>query len=142
MYAQYVRQFNEISLHMSNLLEEHKVTVIQYRASKDEALGGRIDVSDMRCAKLESLICETMDEHEETKGKLWKQLALGKKQSWDIHDLNDEIAGKYKTLVNMEIDSRKEKRKEWSWSFKFEGAKGYNSLPNPCTFRVIVILDK
>ena len=104
MCAQSVHQFNQVSLHVSNLLEEHKVTAVKFRASKDEveSLRGRIDLSDFRCTKLESLICEAMDEHETTKGKFRQQLALGKKRLSDIHDLNDEIACKDKALARME----------------------------------------
>ena len=111
MYAQSVHQFHQLSVHISDLLEEHKVTGMQYRASKDEVkfLRGRIGLSDMRCNKLELLMCETMDEHEETKSKFRKQLALGRKRSCEIHDLNKEMAGKDKALVDMEKDSRREK---------------------------------
>ena len=111
MCAQSVHQFNQVSLHVSDLLEEHQVTVVKFRASKDEvkSLRGRIDLSDLRCAKLESLICEARDEHEETKGKFRQQLALDKKQSWDIHNLNEEIAGKDNAFANMERSFSKER---------------------------------
>ena len=111
MCAQSVHQFNQVSLHVSDLLGEHQVTVMQYQASKDEvkSLRGRNDLSDLRCNKLESLICEAMDEHEETKGKFRQQLALGRKHSSEIHDLNEEIAGKDKALANMKRSFSKER---------------------------------
>ena len=111
MYTQSLHQFDQMSLQMSHLLEEHKATATKFRASKDEVklLRGRIDLSDMRCNKLESLLCEAMDEHEETKGKFRQQLALGRKRSWAIHDLNEEIAVKNKALSNMERSFSKDK---------------------------------
>ena len=111
MCAQSVHQFNQVSLHVSDLLEEHQVTVVKFWASKYEvrSLRGRIDLSDLRCGKLESLICEAMDEHETTKGKFRQQLALGKKRLSDIHDLNDEIACKDKALARMERSFSKER---------------------------------
>ena len=111
IYVQSLHQLDQMSLHMGDLLEERKVTVMKLRASKYQvkSLSGRIDLSDLRCNKLESLICETMDEHEETKSKFRKQLALGRKRSWEIHDLNEEIAGKDKALDSMERAIKKER---------------------------------
>ena len=112
MYLQSLHQFDQMSSHVSDLLGEHKVTVVKYRASKDEvkSLRRRIDLSDTRCGKLESLLCEAMDEHENTKGKFRKQLAMVRKRSWEIHDLNEEIAGKDTALADMEKDIKKEKK--------------------------------
>ena len=111
MCAQSVHQFNQVSLHVSDLLEEHKVTVAKFCASKVEvkSLRGRIDLSDLRCNKLESLICEARDEHEETKGKFRQQLALDKKQSLEIYSLNEKIAGKDSAFASMERSFSKER---------------------------------
>ena len=110
VYALSLHQFDKMTSQMSDLFDEHIRKVIQCRKlkSKAKSLKGERDILSLRCSKMKCLISETLDEHDETKAKLRKQLALGKDRIWEIQDLK-ELADKNEALVNVKRDFKKER---------------------------------
>ena len=113
VYEQSLHHFDHMSLEFKSLLEEHNVKVVQCRAFKDEAgsLRSQIDLANYRCGKMEWLVTDEQKDHEETRQKHRQQLALNRKQSFQIEDLQEDIVGKEKVIGDLK-DQLKEKQGE------------------------------
>ena len=113
VFEQSLQQFDHMSIEFKKLLEEHNMKIVQCRIFKNEAgsLRSQLDLLNYRCGKIEGLVNDEQNDHEETRQKHRQQLALNRKQSFQIEDLQKDIIGKEKVIGDLK-DQLKKKQEQ------------------------------